>query len=78
MGHHKGKAWTNNNMIEYDCAKCKVFESNLLPNGKLPTLHSVLCYYFYLRTSPVYDQRLVDHGVTLDVMSCWINCNVYL
>ena len=54
-----------------------VFEPNLLIHRKLPTLHYVLCYYFYLKASRDYDQKLVDHDITLDVMNHSISCNVY-
>ena len=48
MEHHKGKGWSNNNN---DRANCIVFDRDLLPDAKLPTVHSIFCYYFYLRTS---------------------------
>ena len=73
MEHHKAKGRSNNN----DCANCIVFDRNLLPDAKLPTLHSIFCYYFYLRTSLDYNQKSVDDGVTLDVMNQWVSCNVY-
>jgi hypothetical protein len=72
--HDKGKTWTTAN-DKYP--ECMVFEPSPLPNGKLPTLHSIICYRFYLRSSIDCDHKPVDHYLTLDVMNHWIKCNVY-
>ena len=42
--HKKGNAWTSDNET---CANCIVFEHDILPSRKLPTLQSVLSYYFF-------------------------------
>ena len=46
----KGNVWTSDNE---KCATFIVFEPDILLCGKLPTLQSVLSYYFYLRTNPI-------------------------
>ena len=71
--HQKGNIWTSDNE---KCANCIVFEPDILLNGKLPKLQSVLSYYFYLRSSPDYYEKSVD-DVSLDIMNHWISCNVY-
>ena len=50
----------------YRCfCKCTVCEPDILPNGKLLTLRSVLSYYFYLRNNPDYYEKSVDNDVLL-------------
>ena len=71
--HQKGNVWTSDNE---KCPNCIVFEPDILPKGKLPTLQSVLSYYFYLRINPDYYEKSVDN-VSLDIMNYWISCNVY-
>ena len=72
--HQKGNVWTRDNE-KY--ANCIVFESDIFPNKKLPTIQSVLSYYFYSRTNPDYYEKSVDNDVSLDIMNHWISCNVY-
>ena len=74
LEHHNSKVWNKQND---DCPSCVVFEPHPLPNGKLPTLHSVICYHFYLRSSYDYYEKSTAMGVTLDLMLQWINYNVY-
>ena len=33
-----------------NCENCLIFESQRFPNGRLPTLHGVMNYYFYLKS----------------------------
>ena len=51
MENQKGNVWTSDNQ---KCADFIVFEPDTLPNGKFPTMQSVLSYYFYLRANPDY------------------------
>ena len=39
--HQKGNSWTSDNQ---KCPNCIVFEPDILPSEKLPTLQSVLSY----------------------------------
>ena len=59
--HHNAKVWNKQND---DCPSCMVFEPAPLPNGKLPTLHAVICYHFYLRASSDYCQKSSKMDVT--------------
>ena len=74
MEHQSVKIWSK---VNDDCGKCVVFEPAPLPNGKLPTLHSVLCYYFYLRAESDYVQKSVNLDVAIDLMIHWIKYDVY-
>ena len=53
---------------------CLIFEPQRFPNGRLPTLHGVMNYYFHLKS---VDKGSVENNVTLDLINHWVNCNVY-
>ena len=53
---------------------CLIFEPQRFPNGRLPTLHGVMNYYFYLKS---VNKGSVENNVTLDLINHWVNCNVY-
>ena len=53
---------------------CLIFEPQRFPNGRLPTLHGVMNYYFYLKS---VNKGSVENNVTLDLINHWVNYNVY-
>ena len=65
--------WTKDND---ECANCILFNSSPLPKRRLPTVKDVICYYFYLRTTPAYHHQAADQDTTTDIMNHWISCNV--
>ena len=70
--HDRGKDWSKEND---DCSNCLLFKlSSSLPNGKLPSLQTVLGYLFEQRN---IDHKHAESNVILDVMLHWTYCNVY-
>ena len=71
--HHSinAKQWLKENE---NCENCFTVEPQRFPNGRLPTLHGVMNYYFYLKS---VDKGSVENNVTLDLINHWVNCNVY-
>ena len=49
---------------------CLIFEPQRFPNGRLPTLHGVMNYYFHLKS---VDKGSVENNVTLDLINHWVN-----
>ena len=71
--HHSinAKQWLKENE---NCENCLIFQPQRFPNGRLPTLHGVMNYYFHLKS---VNKGSVENNVTLDLINHWVNCNVY-
>ena len=69
--HESTKKWTSENE---NCSNCILFKPAVPPNGRLPTLKSVIEYFYHLRSVDSYP---VEYNVTLDLINHWVKYNVY-
>ena len=69
--HESTKKWTSESE---NCSNCIRFKLAVLPNGRLPTLKSVIEYFCHL---PSVDTYSVEYNVTLDLMNHWVKYNIY-
>ena len=69
--HESTKKWTSESE---NCSNCIRFKLAVLPIGRLPTLKSVIEYFYHL---PSVDTYSVEYNVTLDLMNHWVKYNIY-
>ena len=66
------KKWASENK---NCLNDIPFQpSTVLPNGRLPTLKSVIEYFYHLQS---VDSYFIEYNVILDLMNHWVKYNVY-
>jgi hypothetical protein len=68
---HDGQEWSK---LCDDCVDCILFKQVSLPNGKLPSVETVLGYMFMVRNNEPGTN--VEQNVAKDIMLHWVYCNV--